>query len=280
MSDSEFKATLASRFSTIGDVSRLAHDEPLTAFSRSDLASVVGRPSLDFPLRPLPFEPPVRIPPLTPAEADIFIGTVSQTPEQAIAAAVHAARTAFEAIPTAQNGDVIDASIPNGFRSAMITLLSLADATVQQIVRQQPPRPIPPRPDPRPPRPLPDPLPPRPDPGPITPRPFPPIEVIPPTGLDPGVIRIDPSVLEPVRPEPAPGVTRPDLDTGGLVRELPAIDLGGRVFEATTVTHPETRAVTTVFVERPATGAATTALAPVAGGGFHLTGLGGRPEIG
>jgi len=49
---------------------------------------------------------------------------------------VHAARTAFEAIPTAQNGEVIDAAIPNGFRSALITLLSLADATIQQLLAQ------------------------------------------------------------------------------------------------------------------------------------------------
>lgn len=259
MSESEFRTTLASRFSSIDDVSSFARDEPLTALARSDLSSVIERPTferptLDFPLRPLPFDPPVRqpptSPPLTPVEADTFIGTVAQTPEQAIAAAVHAARTAFEAIPTAQNGDVIDASIPNGFRSALITLLSLADATVQQIVNRQPPRPVPPRPLP----PI-EPLPPRPDPGPIPPRETPPIGVTPPIRIDPGAIPTPASVL-------------------------PPIDFGGRIFEAATVTHPETSEVTTVFVERPTTGLASAALAPVAGGGFHLTGLSTTPRIG
>lgn len=274
MSESEFRSTLASSFSSLGAVARLARDEsPFTALSRSDLASVIDRPIFERPPRRVPFVP-VEIPPLTPVEADTFIGTVAQSPEQAIAAAVHAARIAFEAIPTAQNGDVIDASIPNGFRSAMITLLSLADATVQQIVQRQPPRPLPPRPDPRP-----DPLPPRdprPRPDPIPPREQPPIGVTPPIRFDPGVINIPPSVFDPGGVRPEPGV-----DPGGIVRELPAIAVGDRIFEASTVTHPETNEVTTVFIERTAAGRAVAgALAPVAGGGFHLPGPVRRPGIG
>lgn len=253
MSESEFRSTLASRFSSIGDVASLSRDEPRTAFSRSDLSAVIGRPTFERPLRPLPFDPPREIQPLTPVDADRFISRVAQTPEEAIAAAVHAARTAFEAIPTAQNGDVIDASIPNGFRSALITLLSLADATVQQIVQRQPPT----RPDPRPPappgRPAPDP------PGPLPPREQPPIAVTPPIRADPGVVNVPP----------------PAFDPGGLVRELPAIAVGDRIFEASTVTHPETNVRTTVFVERADIGVTPVALAPVAGGGFHLRAPGG-----
>ena len=64
------------------------------------------------------------------------------------------------------------------------------------------------------------------------------------------------------------------------MRELPSIDVGGRIFEATTVTHPETNAVTTVFVERPVTGVTAPALAPVAGGGFHLIAPSVTPGIG
>ncbi len=255
----DFSSNLAERFSSISDVTRLSQTEsPLTQLSRGDLSSIISRPPIDFgpiisrpPSTSPPSTSPPTAPPLTPGDAGTFLGIVAQTPQQIIAAAVHAARLAFEAIPAAENGDVIDASIPNGFRSALITLLSLADATVQRLV--QPPRPIPVGP----------------------PRPLP---------VDTGFLHIDPSLLATVAPQPpsgqpaatapatpaAPG-TSPAPAAAPSQPSLPSLDLGGRVFEPQTVTHPETGTTTTVFVERPAeTTVSAATLSPVSGGGFHL----------
>jgi hypothetical protein len=288
---SDFQTTLAKSFATLSDVANVAHTaSPLTALglSHGDLTSVLGtRPTFDIgALTHGGLATPVQTPPpptLTPIDAGIYIRTVAQTKEQAIVAAVHAARTAFEAIPTAQNGDVIDAAIPNGFRSALITLLSLADATIQQLLQQPRIQTAPPPVTATPPV----------TPPPVTPpvtRPpvtsTPPILVDPPIRFDPGLITIDPSVLGTIGPRP--GVVDPASATpGGVVSELPTLNLGGRVFEAQTVTHPETGLNTTVFIEQPAAAAAgtaagtsigaagpaatTAALQPVSGGGFHLT---------
>jgi hypothetical protein len=216
-------------------------------------------------VQPLPVVPPPT-PPLTPGQANTFIQTVAQTREQVVAAAVHAARTAFEAIPTAQDGDVIDAAIPNAFRSAMITLFSLADATVQQFLQRQP-TPVAQPPVPLPPIMLP----------PVTTTP--PIVFTPPVGINPGILHIDPSMLTAVQPAvPTPG---PDPTAGTPIAgsgvasvapvSLPTLDLGGQIFQPETVTHPETGLATTVFMPVAAAGAPTATLAPVSGGGFHLT---------
>lgn len=289
---STFQSTLAQRFSTIADIGRLSETaSPLTrlGLSTSDLSGILARPPIDIgPIGgQLPPSTPPTQPPLTPGDAGNYLGSIAQTPEEVLAAAVHAARVAFEAIPTAQDGDVIDAAIPNGFRSALITLLSLADATVQRLVQPRPPRPVP--------------LPTQPPVG-VSP---PPVSVTPPPTVGgTGILHIDPSVIgslvvQPALTPPTPGdpaVTTPP-DTS-VLPAFPSIDLGGRLFDAQTLTHPETGTTTTVFVERAAdapaatsglagtiagttagTLAATTAgtlaassftLSPVAGGGFAL----------
>jgi hypothetical protein len=97
----------------------------------------------------------------------------------------------------------------------------------------------------------------------------------PPLQIDPGVIHIDPAVLaaaQPVNPAPDPTAAAGGAAQPAAPPSLPALDIGGQLFEAQTVTHPETGATTTVFA--PVSTAGMTAnLAPVAGGGFHLTPL-------
>ena len=257
---SAFESSLASRFSTISDISRISQaSSPLAqlGLSRSDLSQIIARP---IDLGPIISHVPIPTPtptPLTPADAGTFIGSVAETPQQIVSAAVHAARLAFEAIPTAQDGDVIDASIPNGFRSALITLLSLADATVQRLMQPRPPviSGVPPIH-----------LPPigvSPPPVGVSP---PPVSVTPPpTGGGIGVLHIDPSVIHALAP--ATVVTPPSGDPAETPSELsphvslPSIDFGGTMFDAQTLTHPETGETTTVFVERATTPAATTGTA-------------------
>ncbi|MDX6475105.1 MAG: hypothetical protein QOH95_616 [Gaiellaceae bacterium] len=285
---SQFQASLAERFSTITDVANLSRAAtPVSRFAGTDLASIISHPINvgQFLNPPVAVQPqPAQPPPLTPGDANTFIGSVAQTPEQIATAAVHAARIAFEAVPTAQNGDVIDASISNGFRSAMITLLSLAEATILQLTRQRqtapPPAQPPASPPPShvPPVNLPPNLPPvnlppePPEPPELPPRHFPPIQI------DPGgILHIDPAVLAQIQPavNPAPDtqgvaggiVGSPQLSTPQL--NLPTIDLGGQLFQPITATHPETGAVTTIFAPIAAAGSAAN-ISPVSGGGFHL----------
>jgi hypothetical protein len=301
---STFESSLAQRFSTIADVGRIAQTaSPLSRLGLSgDLAGILARPPIDIgpivsSLPPGASPPTPAQPPLTPVDAGNFLGTVAQSPQQIVAAAIHAARLAFEAVPTAQNGDVIDASIPNGFRSALITLLSLADATAQRLM-QPGPRPIPPIPLPFPPgvSPVPGSVVP-----PVSVTPTPPVTVTPPTTGGVGILHINPGVIDTLVPQPTPTPTSPGdpaVTTPGdtvVQPAFPTIDLGGTLFDAQTITHPETGTTTTVFVERAAdtaTAAGTTAgsavtgatgtsgatlagsaftLSPVAGGGFALS---------
>jgi len=280
---SQFQTSLAQRFSTIADVANLSRATPASRLAGSDLASIVAQPAFNFGDL---VRPPVAVQPaqptLTPSDANIFIGTIAQTPEQIATAAVHAARTAFEAIPTAQNGDVIDASIPNAFRSAMITLLSLSEAAIHQLLRQRPQPPVAQPPIAQPPIAQPPVAQP-----PVTHPPvnLPPIfqppgnlppVFQPPISLDPGVIHINPAVLAALQPavDPAPDASaRGGAGTppaAGLQPSLPTIDLGGQLFQPVTATHPETGATTTVFAPVAAAGLAAN-LSPVSGGGFHIT---------
>jgi hypothetical protein len=254
---SQFQASLAQRFSTITDVANVSRvATPISQLSAGSLASLVTNPiNLGQFVNP----PAVQPPPLTPADANTFIGTVAQTPEQIATAAVHAARVAFEAVPTAQNGDVIDAAIPNGFRSAMITLLSLAEATILQLTRQR--QPAPPQ------------TPPVVAPPVFQPPILQPPVFQPPIQIDPGILHINPAVLA----QAQPAVVNPAPDSpaigGGIIASpqvtFPTIDLGGQLFQPLTATHPETGATTTVFAPVAAAGALAN-ISPVSGGGFHL----------
>jgi hypothetical protein len=271
---SQFQASLAQRFSTITDVANVSRAAtPASRFAVGDLSSIVANPiNVGQFFNPPSVQPqPAQPAPLTPADANTFIGSVAQTPEQVVTAAVHAARIAFEAVPIAQDGDVIDAAIPNAFRSAMITLLSLAEATILQLTRQ---RQVPPPPAQTPPVGVPPVV--------VGPPIFQPPVLQPPVfqppfQVDPGILHIDPAVL--AQAQPANPIPDSPAISGGIIASpafaapalgLPMLDLGGQLFQPVTATHPETGATTTVFAPIAAAGAAAN-ISPVSGGGFHLT---------
>lgn len=254
-----FQTDLAQRFADLSNITLAAR--PTASFASqlasSDLSSLIRQPIDTGIFNPTPVATPPVATPLTPIDASNFIGTVAQTPQQIITAAVHAARVAFEAVPVAQDGDEIDAAIPNAFRSAMISLLSLAEGAITQLYRR---------------------------PGPVRLPPIfvPPVSTTPPgnTGIvppplqiDPGIIHINPGVLTAANPaltQPAGGGGDPAAPVATPQSTLPLLNLGGQVFQPVTAIHPETGVSTTVLAPVSTSGLVAN-LAPVSGGGFHVT---------
>lgn len=263
-----FQRDLAQRFADLSDITLAAR--PTTSLAsqlqRSDLSSLIRQPIDTGIFNPTPVaRPPVATPPvatpLTPIDASNFIGTIAQTPQQIITAAVHAARVAFEAVPVAQDGDEIDAAIPNAFRSAMISLLSLAEGAITQLYRRPGPVPLPPIF-----------VPPVSTTPPVATAPPGNTGIVPPLQIDPGIIHINPGVLTAANPaltQPAGGGD-PAAPAATPQSTLPLLNLGGQVFQPVTATHPETGVSTTVLAPVSTSGLVAN-LAPVSGGGFHVT---------